>query len=586
MKHHPLLPLSGLALCTALMAGCSGDDGLNGAPGADAVEQTISLSLIGRYETGEFDESASEIVAFDPATDQMYIVNALLGELEIVDLADPTTPTSVTTLSVADGISSSLSVDAADIGGPNSVSVHDGVVAVAVEANPKTSNGWVAFYQATDGAFLSAVEVGALPDMVTFTPDGNYVLTANEGEPNDDYSVDPEGSVSIIDVSGGVSTVTATNVATAAFTDFNTGGSRAAELPSTVRIFGPGASVAQDLEPEYLSVSTDSATAWVSLQENNAIAEIDLSAGTVTSIWALGFKDYGLFGNELDASNEDGPADGPAINIRNWPVLGMYQPDTIASYDFNGTTYLVTANEGDARDYDTFSEEIRIKDIADDFSGTVSPDGVERFTFNGAIDDDRNLGRLRITSTLGYDTAELGCSYNATTGEPAGCTFTQLYSYGARSFSIWNTETGAQVFDSGSDFERITAQRLGANGFNASNDNNDLDDRSDDKGPEPEALTLAQINGRTYAFIGLERVGGIMVYDISRPEAPEFVQYITNRDFSATIDTSAAGDLGPEGMAFIPAENSPNGSPLLLVGNEISGSTAIFQIDLISLSDD
>jgi len=573
-----------LALAVALLSACTGDDGDDGAPGAagaDAGRSSIQLNFLGRYESGEYDQGAAEIVAFDPETEQAYVVNASLGEIDIIDLADPTHPVRTGTIAVADGISSALGVAPDKIGGPNSVAIHGGVVAVAVEASPKTDNGWVSFYQATDGAFLSAVTVGPLPDMVTFTPDGSRVLTANEGEPSDDYSVDPAGSVSVIDISAGVAAVDASRVIRVGFEDFNQGGSRAAELPEGVRIFGPGASVAQDLEPEYITVSADSRTAWVSLQENNAIAEIDVTSAQVTAIRALGYKDHGVIGNELDASNDD----GPAIHIRTWPVLGMYQPDAIAAYEYQGRTYLVTANEGDARDYDTFSEEIRVRDIADDFGGQVLPDGLERFVFTGDIDDDHNLGRLRITSTQGFDSSEPGCSYDPASGEPDGCTYTRLYAYGARSFSIWEARTGQQVFDSGSDFERITAQRLGEKGFNVSNDSNDFDDRSDDKGPEPEALALGSVNGRTYAFIGLERTSGIMVYDISEPEAPQFVQYITSRDYEADPDTPEAGDIAPEGMVFVAAADSPNGEALLLVGNEVSGTTAVFQVSPVAIAD-
>ena len=43
---------------------------------------------------------------------------------------------------------------------------------------------------------------------------------------------------------------------------------------------------------------------------------------------------------------------------------------------------------------------------------------------------------------------------------------------------------------------------------------------------------------------------------------------------------ATAGDLGPEGLVFIPAAQSPNGRPLLVVGNEVSGTTAVLQLNL------
>lgn len=614
------------ALISSLVA-CSGDDGAkgekgdtgaqgpqgeqgvagsNGENGVDATPNTIAIKFIGRYESGEFDESAAEIVAYDAATEQVFVVNANSGMVDVLDISEPSLPVLVSSLDLGTDIAAALSsVASADaLGAANSVAIKNGVVAVAVEASNKQANGYIAFYQA-DGTFLSAVEAGALPDMVTFSPDGNKVLAANEGEPNGDYSVDPEGSVTIVDISAGVASVTSANVTHITFTDFNVGGSRENELGNDVRISSKSASVAQDLEPEYIAVSADSQTAWVALQENNALVEIDLADNSISAILGLGYKNHAVLGNELDASNKD-----DSINITNWPVRGLFMPDSIDAYQFGGVNYLITANEGDGREYlsdaadesactaaggfdfddgDCFHylDEIRLKDI-EDTGATVNLDDLARFAPDfDTLAEDENLGRIKIVANMGVS----GCDTDtfATTGQPStGCEYEALYTYGARSFSIWNAETGDLVFDSGSDFERITAQRLGDE-FNASNDENGGDDRSDDKGPEPEAIEIAQIGGKTYAFIGLERVGGIMAYDITHPESARFVQYINTRDFSVDIedlvdggDFSAVGDLGPESILFIAAEDSPSGVALLVVGNEVSGTTAIFEVNLVS----
>lgn len=560
--------------------GVNGNNGTNGTNGIDASRQTIALSFLGRYESGLFAQGAAEIVSYNPATKQAFVVNAAAGSVDILDISAPSTPTKTGTLNVATDINNAIAAitDNNQLGAANSISVHNGVIAVAVEANPKTNNGYVAFYQASDKSFLSAVEVGALPDMLTFTPDGKKVMVANEGEPNNAYDVDPEGSISIIDVSNGASNLTATNVTQISFSDFNVGASRASELPSNVRIFGVHASgqkatVAQDLEPEYITVAADSKTAWVSLQENNALATLDLTTAKVSKITGLGYKNHGTVGNELDASDRDN-----GINIRSWPVWGMYQPDSIASYQFHNKNYIVTANEGDARAYSGFSEEIRVKDIISN-GGSINLANLTNFSFAGLINADNNLGRLRITSTLGWKN-DGTCTLPK--GKPTNCEYNGLYAYGTRSFSIWDATTGKLVFDSGSDFEKITAQRL-ATDFNSNHEENGMDGRSDDKGPEPEALTIGKVGSYTYAFIGLERVGGIMVYDITEPENVRFVQYINSRDFSATPKNGNAGDLGPEGFKFIEAKDSPNAQPLLLVGNEISGTTAIFQINSLKL---
>jgi len=509
------------------------------APGANLVQPPITLSAIGTYATGQYDESAAEIPAYDPASKRLFVVNAQNGKVDVLDASNPTNPTLIT------------SIDTSTFGFPNSVTIKDGLVAIAVENADKQANGQVVFYSANSQDFatpLKALEVGALPDMLTFSPDGKKVLVANEGEPSGDYTIDPEGSVSIIDLSLGINSAT---VQTANFTAFN---NQFAQLKAAGVKFkgdvGTTRTVAQDLEPEYIAVSPDGTKAWVTLQEANAIAIIDIATATVESIKPLGFKNYSQTNNALDASDRD-----DAINIRNWPIFGMYQPDGIAPYTANNQTYYITANEGDAREYGDYVEAARIKDLTLD--PTVFPDAADLKT-------DSKLGRLLVTTERG-DTDGDG-------------DYDQLYTFGGRSFSIWNNQ-GQLVYDSGDDFERITAEQF-PEYFNASNSNNTFDNRSDDKGPEPEGLVTGKINDRTYAFVGLERIGGVMIYDVTDPVSPTFVQYINNRDFTATTDTAAAKDLGPEGLAFISAQDSPNGKPMLVVANEVSGSTTFYEIDL------
>ncbi|WP_107669214.1 choice-of-anchor I family protein [Cyanothece sp. BG0011] len=496
----------------------------------------LSLNLLGTHQTGIFDEGAAEIPAYDPISRRVFVVNGFANEITVLDINNPRNPIALSPISLTGG-------------GVNSVAVKNGVVAVAEQATIKTDPGMVSFYD-TDGLFLNSVMVGALPDMLDFTPDGSKVLVANEGEPNDDYTIDPEGSVSIIDISGGIGSLSQSNVITAGFQAFNA--SQQQLIDAGVRIFGPGATVARDLEPEYITISEDSTRAWVALQENNALGVLDIPSATFTDIIPLGFKDHSLSGNSLDASNEDG-----AINLQTYNNLkGMYQPDAIASYTVGGQTYIVTANEGDSRDYPGFSEEARVADVILD--PVAFPNATE-------LQQNSALGRLNITTTLG-DTDDDG-------------DFDELYSYGARSFSIWD-ENGNLVFDSGNQFEVLLAQLL-PEYFNASNSNNTFDNRSDDKGPEPEAVTIGRIGDQIYAFIGLERIGGIMIYNITDPNNPSFVSYTNNRDFTQDVMTSAVGDLGPEGVLFINPEDSPTNSPLLVVANEISGTTSVFSVSQV-----
>ena len=909
------------------------------------------LQLLSTYETGLFDESAAEIIAHDPNTQRVFVVNANSATIDVLDISDPSNPTREN------------QIDLSSFGaGANSVAVNEsGIVAVAVEANTKQDPGTVVFFN-VDGETLGQVNVGALPDMLTFTSDGTKVLVANEGEPNDDYTNDPEGSISIIDISDGVNSLTQANVSTANFSAFI---GREEELRSRgVRIFGPETNAAKDLEPEYIAVSPDDNTALVTLQENNAVAVLDINNATIVDILSLGVKDYsrglpnltqfefsnlpvlgttegsqdillgGLSGLWFEGEDEEGnlkfvtvpdrgpngaptdvdddgenerpfalpdyqarivrftldensrdieiteqilltredgttpitglpniagvdeepvdlsgnllgydpfgadlegivinPADDtfwtvdeyrPAIyhfntdgslinrfvpegtaalaeteaeagtfgtetlpeeysnrrrnrgfeaialdtdagilysfiqtplqnpdretsdnssvirmlginpstgeavaeyvylleksdlgsspnvdkigdavyggngkffvverdssfdptakkfifeidlkgatnlladdapslpegetleqqtaddlaavgiqavnkikvtnlpsigytagdkveglsllpdgrlavlndndfglldeeipidgtipinsapvpvvlgivdfstlsnqidpsdkddglNLSNWPVFGLFQPDSIASFESNGKAYYLTANEGDSRDYDNFSEEVRVGDE----EYVLDPEVFEV----DAIKDEAALGRLKVTTTEGDIDGD---------GD-----YDQIFAYGGRSFSLWDA-AGNLVFDSGDAFERITGKDF-PNNFNSDNDENSLDTRSDDKGAEPEAITTGVLDDKTYAFIGLERIGGIMVYDVSEPTEPSFVQYINNRDFTADVETSAVGDLGPEGLKFISPEDSPNGEALLVVANEVSGTTTIYE---------
>ncbi len=497
-----------------------------------AFAQDFTINRVGGYSTNLFNQAGAEIAAYDAGTKRLFFVNAQANVIEGLDVANPSSPRPLFRLYISSLYGAAV----------NSVAVGNGVIAAAVEASPKTDPGSVVFYD-LNGNFLSAVKVGALPDMLIFTPDGKKLLVANEGEPNADYSVDPEGTVSVIDVSKGFRNVTQADVHTADFKSFN-----GATLDPSVRIYGPRATVAQDLEPEYIAVSPDSKTAWVTLQENNALGVVDIEQARITKIIGLGFKDHSLPGNGLDASDRDN-----RINIANWPVFGMYQPDAITAFQAKGKTWLITANEGDAREYSTYEEEARVSSLRLDPA---------KFPNAASLQQNGNLGRLTVTRATG-DTDGDG-------------DFDALYVLGGRSFSIWDT-TGKLVFDSGDQLEQLTA-RLFPDNFNASNSNNNRDDRSDNKGPEPEGVTVTEMNGRVYAFIGLERIGGVAVYDVTDPEKPVYVAYTNSRDFKGNPGAGTAGDLGPEGVLALAATQSPNGKPLLITSNETSGSIALYEM--------
>jgi len=516
----------------------------------DTVSTTFNISAepltrgvlkeISSIQLGTFDEGAAEISAFDESTNLLFVTNAEINAVEVLDLSDPNNPVRTDTIDVS--------------GDVNSVAVSAGILAIAIANDNAQLDGTIDVYTTSDfvGGTPSATTytVGALPDMVTFADDSTLVV-ANEGEPSDDYTVDPEGSVSIIDLTNAdlVAAVT-----TADFTAFN--GQEESLRAEGVRIFGPGATVAQDLEPEYITVQ--SGKAYVALQENNALAVVDIATATVEDIIGLGFKDHSLPGNGLDANNDE---DSPILIDSRLPLKGMYQPDAIASIVVGNTTYILSANEGDGREYE-FEDE--------------NGDDVLAFT------DETEIGDIELDPNSFADVALIeeladGLGVSTVAEKTADGKFKELFTYGSRSFSIWDASTGEIVFDSEDDFEQITAALFPEN-FNATNDDNEFKDRSDNKGPEPEAITIGTVGTSTLAFIGLERIGGIMVYDITDPTQPSFVEYINNRDFSIDADAPGHGDLGPEGLVFVPASESPNGGALLIVSNEVSSTVTTYQV--------
>jgi len=470
-----------------------------------------SLVKLGAYNSGKV--GGSEITAYDAATKKLFITNGADNKLDVVSLADVQNPTLLESLDLA-----------AYGAGVQSVAVKNGKVAVAVGSADKTAEkGKVVIFN-TDGTYDKNVTVGYLPDMVTFNEDGTKIIVANEGEPDASTGVyvDVNGTVGMVNVADG-------NYSEVAFVD---GDLNDAEDGTAVRLGGtPSNSTSLDLEPEYISVVGN--FAYVTLQENNAVAKVDISGATpvVEAVQSLGAKDYGVE-NQIDIEE-----DGKIIFKNHAGLKALYQPDSIASYTFGGATYLVTANEGDGREYldssdnDVFVDEIKLKKLGD--IGVTPP---------ASLDGYEDLKVMKDISTN-----------------------TTIYTYGGRSFAIWD-ENGNLVWDSGDAISHIVAEHE-PKLFNQ--DEGEMDGRSGNKGAEPEALAVGAIDGKTYAFVGLERQSAIVMYDITNPYAPTFVEYLV---------THGKNDISPEGMVFIPASKSPNGKNLLVVSYEVSGSTVIYEI--------
>ena len=494
-----------------------------------ASAQQISVTELGRYTDGR--TTASEIATYDSSSKKIFVTNAVTDSIDIIDVTNPATPNRVGGIDISPYGSGVNSV----------VALKNGYIAAAIEATVLQDSGKIVFFT-TAGAFAKQVTVGALPDMVTVTKDGKKVLVAGEGEPNSAYTNDPKGTIGIIDISGGIATLTQANVKLLTFD------AAPASIPGTLH--KPLTPWANDLEPEYIAVNETSTVAVVGCQEANLFVFVDLTADTIKSYKGLGFKDYNAAGNGIDASDKDSK-----INIKNYPVKGVYMPDAIASYTVAGNTYFVTANEGDGRDYSAYVNEARVKSLKLD--ATAFPDAA-------TLQQDSVIGRLKvITKDVIGDTDGDG-------------DVDELYSFGARSFTIWD-QSGNLVWDSKNDFEKYF-EKNHPTFFNCNEGKASAkDDRSDDKGPEPEAVATGKIGSKYYAFVGLERQGGIMIYDVTVPSAPVFETYINPYKADGT-----STDAGVEGLVFVPAASSHTGKNLLIASHEVSGTTTIFQInDLI-----
>ena len=507
---------------------------------APQPDGSISLDYVTSFDPSGANESTCEIVVYDAASKKLFATSAVEGRFDIINFENPEAPVTVS------------SVDMTSYGGVTSVAVKNGLVAVASPNTLEHLDGSVVFFD-VNGTFLKQVSVGALPDNISFTPDGTKVITANEGQPNSNYSIDPEGSVSIIDVSAGIANVSQANVNTLYFTAYNGAAAQDALIASGVRKLKPESTMSQDFEPEYVTTSADSQKAWVTLQENNAIAEINLATGTITDVWALGTKDMSEPGNGFDISDNN-----EEVLIANWPIKTYYMPDGAATYSVGGVNYLVTANEGDEKEYTGFVERTTI--------------GADSYVLDAAnfpnaemLKKSFNAGRFRVTAFDGKN--------------EAGTAYDEIYAVGSRSFSIFNADTKELVYDSGDDFEMFTATSPAISSlFNSDSEDNSPKSRSRAKGPEPEGVAIANIANRVYAFIGLERIGGVMVYDVTNPNDVKFTDYKNSRTVSAY-----GGDNGPEGIIYINAADSPDSKQYVIVANEISGTLSVFEVNTENL---
>ena len=511
-----------------------GNEGGNTPGGDDPTESAdIFWNKTAAFATGDSDADGgiAEIVQYNAENDKIYLVNGKTGTLDIVSVSNynDTDELATTFDESADRIdirqmiadNSSQFPAGFEYGDVTSVALNSGLdrIALAVQHADYSKNGAIVIAD-YEGKFVAAYEAGVQPDMVTFA--GNIALSANEGEPREGYgtgAIDPTGSVTAVDIS-------AANPAAKTITFEKFDAQRAALVEDGV-ILKKGAAPSVDLEPEYIAAS--GTKAYVALQEANAIATLDLESLEFTAVNGLGFKDHSVQGNGLDMRKDD------KAEIKTENVYGVYMPDGLATFTAGGKTYLVTANEGDAREWGDY----------------------ENTTNDLTIDGE---DKVEVLINREHDGLEEG----------------KHYLLGARSFSVWDTEDMSLAFDSGDMIESyIAASGDYAAYFNCSNDDVELDSRSRKKGPEPEAVNVQTIGGKTYAFIALERQGGVMMFDITDLENVEIVSYANSRDYAADM----AGDVAPESVAFVPAADALNGKNMLVVANENSGTIAIYSME-------
>ena len=544
----------GIIIAATLCAAVAFPAAAMSTAGYENGNSSLDITMSAHYTSGSFnaDGGVMEIVAYNKANGHAYAVNGQDGVLASIDIAGGDTELSSVDIDVKALVSDSDFT----YGDMTSVAVSpDGsLIATALQDADYDEEGRIALFSSdSDGSIelLKVYEAGIQPDMVTFSPDGRYVLTADEGEPREGYDEDdPEGSVTVVSLEDDI-------VSVIGFEAFDNPLARKALADKGI-IMQKGTVPSEDFEPEYIAVGNNKA--YITLQEANAVAVLNLDSMLFTGVYTVGLEDYSIVPVDIDKKDD-------AYNPRTYETLrGIRMPDGIAYFSVDGNDYIVTANEGDAREWGDYLNE----DERDFGDGNVSPIGAITAE-NSGLD-----GMVVFLASDDYD----------------GLDDCIDYLYGGRTMTILRVDDNGleEVFTTADDAERITYSYL-PEYYNASNDNAVLDDRSGKKGPEAEAVTVGEVNGRIYAFLALERTGGIIIYDVTDPENSKYVNYINTRDFTSIVSGSeiyddgeldkwvTGGDVAPEGLAFASAEDSPTGEALLIAAFEVSGTVAVYTLN-------
>jgi hypothetical protein len=574
----------------AAVAACGGSSNSSTPPLTQNPPSAVNLTLLGRYSTGQFGVNAAGGVAYYGGNKTALIANRHTNRVEVVSLTNPATPQATAQIDASAAAATALNRAMGKITAVAAFDEADATkdrdrIAITVSGAGIADSGAVVIYKAADRSLVTVLQTGVGPKSVEFSHDGRYVVIANEGAPAPDYSVDPEGSIGVVDLMPtpvAPATTAPPAITVLDFVVFNAvtpspSGSRQSEIPADVRFSNrPGvttqSSRAQDFEPETVTIDIQSRFAYISLQENNAMATVELNPPRIATIVGLGTKDFNTDTSKLDASDQDERDD-----LLKHPVKGFRQPGGLLAYRNANEILLISANTGAPRMLPGFDETTRAASL--NLDAAVFPPA-------DMLQDNAKLGRLNVSASEGNAPA----TTTPPPGVPQDPDFESIFTYGARSFSIMLT-SGVTVFDSGEDFERITLQQLATNFNSAANANGSGDTRSDDQGPAPKALALGQIEGATFAFIGLSEVGGVMVYALDASlRGARFLEYKKDREFNVVVsntdgngdgapDTNpAVGDLGPTQMIFVPVSAAPTADSLLLVANAVSGTTTIYAV--------
>ncbi len=484
----------------------------------------------------------AEISDFMPGKNKLFVVGDA-KVVEVVDLSNPGMPKKIAEKEIP--------------GNASSVTVHGDLVAVSMLEDEEWKDGQVQVMRYTDSLeVVGLYRVCSQPDMIKFTPDGKNLLVACEGSPSTDFSEDPEGGIAVLTVAKAddAELWKGAELTVVRFDKLDTNSLKKAGVRA------PGVQgFVKSLEPEYITVSEDSRWAWVSLQENNAIAKLDVKAKKITKVFPLGYVDYSS-GATIDAVSNG------LIEMKNYPLRGLRQPDGIASFAIGDKYYVLTANEGaPVNDYKAWTDVTTPLMLAE--QGRLDP----------SVFTDSLLNELKDLSVSNLE----HCNAGRRTHVAEKCPY--MYTFGSRSMSIFDGETGRLVWDTYDMFERILA-KIAPEYFNwnAKKGKVKMDKRSGDKGCEPENVTVGEVGYKRYAFVGLERTSGIMVVDVTEAETPRYLKAPKPEEYKGpkVVDYYLDPlDRGPEGILFIPADKSPLANQaLLIVGYEYSKTLTIYMV--------